>query len=224
MLIAFEKLCNQRKFLSEMEKVHNKLKDCCQRRDLQIKCSEKGCDCLVKKRSHFKKYPLRKKYHAKPKKRIFMKIKWKFLRRRQFKGKTSKVCFMSGKPVHFAKNCPKKEKATKLLEQVQIPVKDTPFSNVESLFSLDDEYSFQALVVMEYSIIEEDSNSLSSDISNLEIQTIYTSQPIVTPLTGPTPIAQVYVLLDTYSRLIPIIALFDTRAATTILHPKILSK
>ena len=96
---------------------------------------------------------------------------------------------MYRKPVHFAKNCPTKEKATKLLEQVQIPVKDTPFSNVESLFSLDDEYSFQALVVMEYSTIEEDSNSLSSDISNLEIQTIYTSQPIVTPLTGPTAIA-----------------------------------
>ena len=131
---------------------------------------------------------------------------------------------MCRKLVHFAKNCPKKEKATKLLEQAQIPVKDTPFSNVESLFSLDDEYSFQALVVMEYSTIEEDSNSLSSDISNLEIQTIYTSQPIVTPLTGPTPIAQVHVLLDTYSRLIPIIAFFDTVAATTILHPKILSK
>jgi len=34
MLIALEKLCNQRKFLSEMEKVHNKLKDNDQRKDL----------------------------------------------------------------------------------------------------------------------------------------------------------------------------------------------
>jgi len=57
-LIALEKLCNQIKFLSEMEKVHNKLKDNC-------------------KRSHFKKYPLRKKYHAELKKRFFRKRKWK---------------------------------------------------------------------------------------------------------------------------------------------------
>ena len=34
MLIAFEKLCNQRKFLSEMEKIHNKLKNNCKRKDL----------------------------------------------------------------------------------------------------------------------------------------------------------------------------------------------
>ena len=141
MLIALENLCNQRKFLSEMEKVHNKPKDIFQRKDLQIKCSEKGRDCSVKKRSHFKKYHLRKKYHGEPKKRIFRKIKWKFLRRKKFKGKISKVCFMCRKPGHFAKNCPKKEKVANLLEQAQIHVEDTPFSNVESLFLLDDEYS-----------------------------------------------------------------------------------
>ena len=34
MLIALEKLCNQRKFHSEMEKIHNKLKDNYKRKDL----------------------------------------------------------------------------------------------------------------------------------------------------------------------------------------------
>ena len=34
MLIALEKLCNQRKFLSKMEKIHNKLKDNCKRKNL----------------------------------------------------------------------------------------------------------------------------------------------------------------------------------------------
>ena len=34
MLIALEKLCNQRKFLLEMEKIHNKLKDSYKRKDL----------------------------------------------------------------------------------------------------------------------------------------------------------------------------------------------
>ena len=41
-------------------------------------------------------------------------------------------------------------------------------------------------------------------------------------LTNPTPITQVHFLLDTYSRPIPVIALFDTGAAATILHPRIL--
>ena len=50
-------------------------------------------------------------------KKPFRKKKWKFLRRKQFKGKTSKVCFVCRRPGHFAKNCPKKEKAAKLLEQ-----------------------------------------------------------------------------------------------------------
>jgi len=123
---------------------------------------------------------------------------------------------------HFAKNCPKKEKATKFLEQAQIHANKSPFSDVESLFLLDDDYSSQALVVMAYSTSEEDSNSDSYDASNPKIQTIYTSQPIIAPLTSPTPIAQVHILLETYSRPVLVIALFDTGAATTILQPKIL--
>ena len=48
---------------------------------------------------------------------------------------------MQRRPSHFAKNCLKNEKVAKLLEQAQIHADDTPFSNVESLFSLDDDYS-----------------------------------------------------------------------------------
>ena len=44
MLIALEKLCNQRKILLEMEWVHNKLKDSCKRKDSQIKCYKKSYD------------------------------------------------------------------------------------------------------------------------------------------------------------------------------------
>ena len=122
--------------------------------------------------------------------------------------------------IYFVKNFPKREKAAKLLEQAQIHADDTPFSDVESLFLLDDDYSPQALVVLAYSTSEDNSDS-DNDL-NQEIQTIYTSQPIIAPLTNPIPIAQVHILLDTYSRPNPVIALFDTRAATTILHPKIL--
>ena len=120
----------------------------------------------------------------------------------------------------FARNCPKKEKAAKLLEQAQIHAQDIHFLDIESLFSLDDEYSPQALAVVAYSTSEVDSDPDSEYDSDPEIQTIYTSQPIIAPLTNPTPIAQVHLLLDTYSRPIPVIALFDTGAATTILHPR----
>ena len=129
---------------------------------------------------------------------------------------------MCRRPGHFAKNCLKKEKATNLLEQAQIHADDTPFSNVESFFSLDGDYSPQALVVMDYSISEEDLDSDSYDASDPNIQTIYMSQSIIAPLINPTPKVQVHIILETYSRPIPIIAIFYTGAAATILHPKIL--
>ena len=150
------------------------------------------------------------------------KKKRKFLRRKQFKGKTSKACFVCRRPGHFAKNCLKREKAAKFLEQAQIHADDIPFSDIKSLFSLYDEYSPQALAVVAYSTSEEDSKPNSEYDSDPEIQTIYTSQPIIAPLTNPTSIAQVHLLLDTYSRPIPVIALFDTGAAAIILHPRIL--
>ena len=52
--------------------------------------------------------------------------------------------------------------------------KALPFFDVESLYSLDDEYSPQALVVIGYSTTEEDSDS-ESMASDPEIQAIYTS-------------------------------------------------
>ena len=188
MLIALEKLYNQRKLLSKTEKIHNKLKENYKRKDLQIKCHEKSFDCSIKKRSHFKKYSIKKKYHAEPKKRFFKKKKWRFLKKKQFTGKTSKVYFICREPGHFAKNCPKREKVVKLLEQAQIHAKDTPFSDVESLYSLDDEYSPQALMVMGCYTTKENSDS-ESVASDPEIQAIYTSQPTLVSLASPIHVA-----------------------------------
>ena len=109
-LIALEKLCNQRKFLSEIDKIHSKLKDNCKRRDLLIKCYDKNCACPTKRRNHFKKHSWKKRHYARHKKRSLKKKNWKFLRRKQFKGKTSKLCFVCRQPGHFAKNCPKRRK------------------------------------------------------------------------------------------------------------------
>ena len=74
---------------------------------------------------------------------------------------------------------------------------------------------------MGYSTIEEDPDS-ESVTSNPKIQAIYTSQPTLISLACPIPIAQVHILLDSYSKPTPVIALFDTGAAATIIHPKIL--
>lgn len=60
--------------------------------------------------------------------------------------------------------------------------------------------------------------------SDPEIQAIYTSQLTLVFLASPIPIAQVHILLDSYSRLTPVIALFDIGAAAIIIHPKILPK
>ena len=71
----------------------------------------------TKKRDHFKKYFGNKRHYAGKKKKTFRKKKWKFLKRKQFKGKISKVCFVCRRPGHSVKNCPKKEKVANLLEQ-----------------------------------------------------------------------------------------------------------
>ena len=121
---------------------------------MQIKYCEKNCACPQKKKYHFKKYFGKKRHYAGKKKNTFRKKKWKFLRRKQFKGKTLKACFVCRRPGHFTRNCPKNEKAAKLLEQAQIHAEDIPFSDIESLFSLDDEYSPQVLAVVTYSTLE----------------------------------------------------------------------
>ena len=122
-----------------------------------------------KKKYHFKKYFGKKRHYARKKKNTFRKKKRKFLRRKQFKGKTSKACFVCRRPGHFAKNCLKREKAAKFLEQAQIHADDIPFSDIKSLFSLYDEYSPQTLAVVAYSTSEEDSEPNSEYDSDLEI-------------------------------------------------------
>ena len=145
-----------------------------------------------------------------------------FLEEINLKERLQKYVLNVENQANLQKNCPKKEIAAKPLEQAQIHANDTPFSDVESLLSLDDDYFPQALVVMAYSTSVDDSNPNNEDDSDPEIQTIYKSQPIIAPITNPTPIAQVHILFNTYSKPILVIALFNIGATTTILHPKIL--
>ena len=86
-LIALEKLCNQRKFLLEINKIHSKLKDNCKRKNLHIKYYDKNCACPIERRNHFKKYSWKKRHYAGYKKRSLKKKNWKFLKESSLKEK-----------------------------------------------------------------------------------------------------------------------------------------
>ena len=86
-LIALEKLCNQRKFLSKIDKIHSKLKDNCKRKDQQIKCYDKNCACPTKRRNHFKKYSWKKRHYAGHKRRLVEKKIGTFLEESNLKEK-----------------------------------------------------------------------------------------------------------------------------------------
>ena len=105
-------------------------------KDLQIKCQEKSCDYLTKRRDHFKRYHLKRRHHAGPKKKIFRKKKWKFLSRKQFKGKTSKICFVCRKPGYFAKNFLKKRKQQNFLNKHKSMQKTLPSQMQNHFFHL----------------------------------------------------------------------------------------
>ena len=156
-----------------MERVHNKLKDSCKRKDLQSVMRK--VVVVRRKEEVISRNILWKRSTMQNQKRDFSeRKKLKFLKKKQFKGKTLKVYFVCRKPSHFAKNYSRKEKAAELLEQVQIYVEGIPFSNVESLFSFDNDYSPQALVVMAYFTSKEDLASLRPRNPNhLYIPTYY---------------------------------------------------
>lgn len=102
-LIALEWLCNQTKFLKQMETKGKKLGSACARKVLTIKCKdEKFCSCSkTKEKSHSKKF--------KSKDSLKKNKKRKFLTKKKFRGKTSSKCFVCVKYGHYSKKCPNKE-------------------------------------------------------------------------------------------------------------------
>lgn len=51
-LIALDKMCNQKKFLTQIEQIGKKIGKACDRLNLKIKCKGKeGCTCKTKKKN-----------------------------------------------------------------------------------------------------------------------------------------------------------------------------
>jgi len=87
-LLALEKFCNTSKFLKQLDTLGKKLGSACTDH-ISIKCKdEKACDYRTTKKSHFKKSS---------QKNSFSLLKWQFLKKKKFKGKTTDTCYICKK-------------------------------------------------------------------------------------------------------------------------------
>ncbi|KAJ9562153.1 hypothetical protein OSB04_007313 [Centaurea solstitialis] len=129
----------------------------------QIKCKDNSsCECSRKKKSHFKKSHSSKKVFAR---RNLRKKKWKFIRKKSHKGRTTDRCFICNKKGHFAKDYRNRKKSQALIQALN-QIEPVDISDLESLYSLDDEPSDEALCTIIYS---EPSSDEESDTSMFDI-------------------------------------------------------
>ena len=207
------------------------------KKHLEIKWKEgKSYDCShSKKKKHFKQsdYPTSSK--SSKSKHFHKKKKWKFVKKRKFRGKRSDKCFLYLKPGHFAKNCPKTSKKDKLLIHLMQLAPGITDSDLESVFALEDEQTPETILSIAYSDSKEEEECPSLDDSDDESQPLdvleifqLDDQPN-NPLLEfslapdmPSPTAKVQIYLNHYDKPTPVIAYFDTGAACTVINPDIL--
>nr|GEZ12730.1 protein kinase-like domain-containing protein [Tanacetum cinerariifolium] len=126
---------------------------------------------------------------------------------------------------HFARDCPDK-KISQALIQALNQVEPVDVSDLESLYSLDDEPSDSVLCTIVYSDISSDDDSnTDSPESDFDFGVyMINSIPHVLPIQEdpPLPLAKIHLLTDAYAKPIPIIVFFDTGSSVSILYPNIL--
>ncbi|GJZ50583.1 putative zinc finger, CCHC-type containing protein [Tanacetum coccineum] len=164
-LNALAKLCNQKKFLAEFERTGKCLGTACDSKYLQIKCKDKSSrDCThTKKKFHSKIFS---SLSGKPQFSRRSSKKWKFIKKKKQRGRTFDRCFICQKRSHFVRNCPDKKRSQALIQALN-QVEPVDVSNLESLYSLDDEPSDSVLYTIAYSDFssddDSDTDSLESD-------------------------------------------------------------
>ncbi|GKB47028.1 putative zinc finger, CCHC-type containing protein [Tanacetum coccineum] len=138
-LNALAKLYNQKKFLVEFERTGKRLGTSCDDKYLQIIYKDKSsCDCThTKKKFHSKIFS---SLSGKPRFSRRSSKKWKFIRMKKQRGRTSDRCFICQKRGHFTRNCPDKKRSQALIKTLN-QVEPVDVSDLESLYSLDDEPS-----------------------------------------------------------------------------------
>ncbi|GJR02314.1 putative zinc finger, CCHC-type containing protein [Tanacetum coccineum] len=223
-LNALAKLCNQKKFLAEFERTGKRLGTACDDKYLQIKCKDKSsCDCThTKKKFHSKRYS---SLSGKPRFSRRSSKKWKFIRKKKQRGRTSDRCFICQKRGHFARNCPDKKRSQALIQALN-QVEPVDVSDLESLYSLDDEPSDSVLCTIAYSDFSSDDDSDTDSLESDSDFGVHMINPIphVLPIQEdpPLPLAKVHLLTDAYAKPISVIAFFDTGSSVSILNPNIL--
>lgn len=218
-MLALEKLCNQKKFLSPIDEIAKKLGNACDRLDLCIKCKDSNSCASKKKKKHFKKHDSSKKFN--PKK--FKKKKWKFLYKKKFRGKSGTRCFICNKKGHYAKAYPKQKKKEQFFQQLSQYTDVSDFSNVESVYSLTEEQTPHSLFAIHLTDSESDTSYSSDDeqSATIGINGIFASHD-TSFLSQPVPAAPVSIRLSKFSKPYTAIAFFDTGAAASIINPKLL--
>ncbi|GJX90841.1 putative reverse transcriptase domain, viral movement protein [Tanacetum coccineum] len=138
----------------------------------------------------------------------------RFLTRLQ--GRLRDWCFIFQKRGHFARNCSDKKRSQALIQALN-QVEPVDVSDVESLYSLDDEPSDSVLCTIAYLYFSSD------DDSDFEVYMI-NPIPHILPIQEdpPLPLAKIYLLTNEYAKPIPVIAFFDTGSSVSILNPNIL--
>ncbi|GJZ17715.1 hypothetical protein Tco_0553838 [Tanacetum coccineum] len=126
---------------------------------------------------------------------------------------------------HFARNCPDKKRSQALIQALN-QVEPVDVSDLESLYSLDDEPSDSVLCTITYSDFsfddDSDTDSLKSD-SDFEVHMINPIPDVLPIQEDPLlPLAKVHLLTDAYAKPISVIAFFDTGSSVSILNPNIL--
>ncbi|GJR09666.1 hypothetical protein Tco_0792318, partial [Tanacetum coccineum] len=136
------------------------------------------------------------------------------------------IKFLSSQPKgHFARNCPDKKRSKALIQALN-QVESVDVSDLEPLYSLDDEPSESVLCTIAYSDFSSDDDS---DIDSLESDSDFGVHMInlirhVLPIQKdpPLPLEKVHLLTDAYAKPIQVIAFFDTGSSASILNPNIL--
>nr|GEU83963.1 putative zinc finger, CCHC-type [Tanacetum cinerariifolium] len=126
---------------------------------------------------------------------------------------------------HFARNCLDKKRSQALIQALN-QVEPVDVSDLESLYSLDDEPSDPVLCTIAYSNLSSDDDSDTDSLEGDFDFGVHMINPIphVLPIQEdpPFPLAKIYLLTDAYAKPISVIAFFGIGSSVSILNPNIL--
>nr|GEX05136.1 putative reverse transcriptase domain-containing protein [Tanacetum cinerariifolium] len=151
--------------------------------------------------------------------------KWKFIRKKKQCGRTSDMCFICQKRGYFARKYLDKKISQALIHALN-QVEPIDVSDLESLYSLDDEPSDSILCTIAYSDLSSDDDSdTDSPESDFDFE-VHKINPIphVLPIQEDPPLslAKIHLLTDAYAKPILVIAFFDTGSLVSNLNHNIL--